>query len=99
MKLDEKIEEIKKEYEDLFTKPFEDTDDWVAHDSEKVWAWFESKLQKEREEAVRGFVREIIGQLPAFPKGSEMEESIRFWLGLISRAKEAYLSQTKGGGR
>jgi len=53
MKLDEKIEEIKKEYEDLFTKPFEDTDDWVAHDSEKVWAWFESKLQKEREEAVR----------------------------------------------
>ena len=42
-------------------------------------------------ETARGFVKEIIAQLPAFPKGKKMKENIEFWLNLIKRAKEAYL--------
>jgi hypothetical protein len=34
------IKEIKEKFEELFTTPFEDVDDYVLHDSDKVWQFF-----------------------------------------------------------
>ena len=46
------LSEKKKQYEDMFTTPFENTDDWVAHDSDKVWEFIETSIKEaQREEA------------------------------------------------
>lgn len=49
-------------------------------------------ISQAEKEAVEGFAKEIVGQLPAFPKG-RMIKDIEFWLNLISRAKQIQLAK------
>jgi collagenase-like PrtC family protease len=98
------MNEIKKEFEENFTESYDNNQWKVYHwvDSQgfemdcpypkEVWTWIESKLQKEREEAVREFVEWLEKQTIEL-----REVNFGYACNKITMLAEKYLSQTKGG--